>query len=702
VPFESKGDLVDIGAAVGLEANSIAYLAAVVEPVAAGRALAALASDDAVKVWLNGKPVHENWVLRAAALDQDLVALDLHAGANTLLVKVLNAAGDWAFAARVLGPKGAGERLWEAARDDELSALRTILESAPGVDVNGSSRFGLTAWQAARLFGSADSAALLADRGADTRRPLPEPGSVIDAMLTAATDGRTPGAAVLVSRKGQVVLEKGYGYASLEHGAKVTPRTKFRIGSVTKQFTAAAVLRLQEMGKLSVEDPLSKYRPDFPRGSEVTLRHLLTHTSGIHSYTSKPDLPRISLLPTTTEEHIRSFQNDAYDFDPGARWSYSNSGYFLLGAIVEKVSGRSYADFLREQFFDPLGMKDTGVHTADAILDGAATGYAQQGSALRRAPDWNMSVAGAAGALYSTVEDLARWNDAVFGGKVLSEASLAAAFTPVQAGSTPPGEEGYGYGWGIGRVRGVRQISHDGGLPGFVSHLSRYPDEGLTVAVLVNSAPPPPGLAPGPIGRAIAQLYLADRMEPRRRPAAVSLPAEALERFVGRYDYGNAVLAVTREGDRLFAQLTGQPRLEIFPSGPRAFFWKAVEARVEFVQDANGRVIKAVHYQGPVPLEAPRMDEPPAPTLDPAVLDAYVGRYDYGGGAVILTVTREDGQLFAQLTGQPRFQIFQSSEDQFSWKVVPAKITFVRDSSGKVTGGIHEQGGQRLNVPKMP
>jgi hypothetical protein len=301
-----------------------------------------------------------------------------------------------------------------------------------------------------------------------------------------------------------------------------------------------------------------------------------------------------------------------------------------------------------------------------------------------------MSVAGAAGALYSTVEDLARWNDAVFGGKVLSQASLAAAFAPVQVGSSPPGEDGYG--WNIG---------HGGGLPGFVSHLARYPDDGLTVAVLVNSAPPPPGLDPDQIGRAIAQLYLADRMEPRRRPAAVSLPPEALERFVGRYDYGNAVLTVTREGDRLFARLGGQPRFEVFPSGPNEFFWKAVEARVEFVSDESGRVIKAIHHQGPAPLEAPRIEETSVVKLEPLMLDAYVGRYDYGGGTVIMTVTREGDHLFAQLTGQPRFEIFPSSQTEFSWKVVPAKITFVKDATGRVTGGIHEQGGRRLNVPKI-
>jgi hypothetical protein len=312
-----------------------------------------------------------------------------------------------------------------------------------------------------------------------------------------------------------------------------------------------------------------------------------------------------------------------------------------------------------------------------------------------------MSGAGGAGALYSTVEDLGRWNESVFGGKVLSKESLEAAFAPVRVGSAPPGDEGYGYGWSVGRVRGLQEIGHGGGLPGFASQLSRYPSEDLTVVVLANASPPVPEVFPGPIARDVAQLYLADRMEERRRPPAIALAPEALERFVGRYDYRTAVLTVTREGNRLFAQLAGQPRFEIFPSSENEFFWKVVDARVRFVTDESGRVTRAVHYQGPSPLEAPRLEEQAVVSLAPEALDAYVGRYDYGGGKVVLTVTREGTHLFAQLTDQPRFEIYPASPTEFRWKVVDAKVTFVKDASGKVTGGIHEQGGRRFEAPKL-
>jgi CubicO group peptidase (beta-lactamase class C family) len=278
---------------------------------------------------------------------------------------------------------------------------------------------------------------------------------------------------------------------------------------------------------------------------------------------------------------------------------------------------------LKAQFFEPLGMKDTGVHTNDAILDHEATGYSQDGAVLKKALNWDMSRAGAAGSLYSTVGDLARWNDAVFGGKVLSEVSLKAAFTPAKVGAAQePPEEGYGYGWVVSKFRGLATIAHGGGLNGFLSSLSRYPAERVNVVVLVNAADPPPGLDPGELARDLAQIFLADKMTAQRTPKAVTLSPAALEAFVGRYAYGNAVLTVTREGGRLFAQLTGQGRLEIFAQSENEFFWRVVDAQVRFVKDEHGRVVKAIHHQGSSTFEAPRLAEPAKVELAPEKPDA--------------------------------------------------------------------------------
>lgn len=255
------------------------------------------------------------------------------------------------------------------------------------------------------------------------------PSEKADALLSGLIQTNDPGVAVLVVQNGKILFEKGYGLADLEHHVPVTPQTIFRIGSVTKQFTATAILKLQEEGRLSINDKLSKYIPDFPRGDEVTLRELMNHTSGIHDYVPN-DLSTIA-KPTTIEAMIKEIEKHPYDFDPGTQWRYDNAGYTLLGYIVEKVSGQSYGDFLRQNLFQPLGMTNTGVYRTHLGLSHEALGYSLGTKGFEPAfyidPSWN----GGDGALYSTVEDLYRWNEGIFNGRVLDAASLSAAFTPV-------------------------------------------------------------------------------------------------------------------------------------------------------------------------------------------------------------------------------------------------------------------------------
>jgi len=699
--LQAKGETVDLKEGKAEADFMVAYAWAEVEMPKAAAVLFGLGSDDAVKVWLNGKVAHENWIARPLQPDDDLVELKFQPGKNQLLLKVQNVQGDWSFACRWLDKDELQKRLMTAAGRGDLDTLAKL--ATHGVNVNAR-RFGVTPLQAARLHGQKEAADFLLGKGADPKAEMPPLDKVVDAIFGELIKTNWPGVAVLVAKEGKVLFKKGYGLASLEHGVPVTPQTKFRIGSITKQFTAAAILKLQEEGKLSVEDKLTKYIPDFPRGDEVTIRHLLTHTSGIHSYTSKPDFMDTARVPVKAEDLIKSFKNDPYDFDPGKKWAYNNSGFFLLGYIIEKVSGQSYGDFLREKFFAPLGMKDTGVHEATDIYPHEAYGYAYQGGQLKKALNWDMSRAGGAGALYSTVEDLYLWNEAVFNGKALSPESLKSAFTPVLTAQDEqkPKDEGYGYGWAIAKLRGLQEISHGGGLQGFVSFLLRLPKEHFTVVVLANSAPAVPGVDTGGLAHELAQLHLGDKMEVRVRPAVLKgVSAQTLEAYVARYDYGGAVLTVTRDGDRLFAQLTGQPKREIFPSSETNFFWKVVEAEVTFVKDANGKVTKAIHRQGGQTLHAPRLEDIQEVKLSPAALDAVVGKYDYGQGKSILTVTREGERLFAQLTGQPRVEIFAKSETNFFWKVANARVTFVKDERGKVIKAIHEQGLAKFEAPKL-
>lgn len=700
--------LLDLGSALGLRDDVIAYAYSeftvpATEP-ATTRLPLGLGSDDGIRVWLNGQMIHENWIGRAARLEDDLVYVDLNPGLNRMLIKIHNRQGPWGLICRRLGPVTFGKQMISAAHSGDLARLRQLHEL--GATLDHQSPTGLTPALVARLRGQQAVVAFLDEMGIDVSAPLPDPASLVEARFSALFKSNGPGAAVLVARDGIVLFEKGYGLADIGNQVPVTTETRFRIGSVTKQFAAAAILKLQEDNRLHLTNTLSQYFPDYPRGEEVTLHHLLTHTSGIRSYTSQPGFTDKVTGAIRPEALIESFRNEPFDFNPGERWLYNNSGYFLLGAIIEKVSGQPWGEYLRQTWFDSLQMPNTGVHEATEILDREAYGYAYEGGRMTKALNWNMSWAGAAGALYSTVGDLYRWNEAVFSHRLLTESSLAAAFTPVKtkeesANSAEPKDTGYGYGWGIDTFRGLKQISHGGGLQGFVSYLLRLPEANFTAVVLVNAAPPPPGVNPGELARDLAEFYLPDVLAPRSQPRIdATVTGEALAALEGRYDYGSAFLEVTRDGNRLFAQLTGQPKHEIFPKSSTNFFWKVVEAEITFIKDDQGKVTEARHQQGGQTLRAPKVPNAPSIAVPAEVLERYVGRYDYGGGAV-LTVTHEGTRLFAQLTGQPRFEIFPRSETEFHWKVVPAQVTFVKDAQGQVSKVIHQQAGNRFEAPRL-
>ncbi|SPE60814.1 Beta-lactamase (modular protein) [Verrucomicrobia bacterium] len=702
-PVESKADIVDLNAGGPEKDFAIAYAWAEIDMPAKAKGLLGVGSDDAVKVWLNGKVALEKWTTRISQPDDDIVPVEFEKGKNRLLLKIQNVRGGWGFVCRLMGQEAQAQKLvpmvWNQPDPESIKALLDL-----GLDVNSRGRTGLSAWQVARFCGEKEVADLLASRGADTKAPKPSIEQVAAGTASSLVKEDSPGLAVLIAQDGKILFEKGYGLADVAHHVPITPETKFRIGSITKQFTAAAILKLQEQGKLSVKDKLSKYIPDFPRGDEVTLHHLLTHTSGIHSYTSHPGFLEKVTKPTKTEEIIESIKKDPYDFDPGKKWLYDNSGFLLLGYIVEKVSAENYGDFLRENFFQPLGMTNTGVYRNGTHLDHEALGYEYGDGKFTNGLDWDMSWAGGAGALYSTVEDLYRWNEGMFSGKVISQASLKAAFTPVQTEENKSDhlEDGYGYGLSIAMFRGAQEISHGGGLNGFSSFLLRVPREHLTVVVLANALPGQPGLEPGGMAQRAVEFCVGERLDPRPvfKPNQ-TVSAKSFDALVGRYDYGGPIMTVTKEGDHLFAQLSGQPRFEIFPRSETEFFWKVADAQVTFVKDNQGKVIKAIHHQNGNTLNAPRLADLRETKVDAASLDAVTGKYDYGEGKAILAVTREGDQVFAQMTGQPKFEIFPKSDNEFFWKVVEAQVTFVKDDKGKVIKAVHHQAGQTLEAPKI-
>jgi CubicO group peptidase (beta-lactamase class C family) len=691
----STDDVTDLDALHNKADFAFAYALAEIQSDSAKRTFLAVGSDDGIKVWHNGKLVHDNWVGRGVVPDQDIVSIDLIKGSNQILIKVQDWAGGWGFTARLLGKKDYTEKLIDGARRGDIDQVNLFL--AAGADVNGKGLTGLTALDVAKISGRDEVAELLKKKGA-TENKVPSGEVLVDQIYQPFPDKLSSGVAVLISKDGKIIYKKGFGYSDIPAKKPVTTITKFRIGSITKQFTASGILKLQEEGKLSVTDKLSKYFPDFPRGNEVTIHHLLTHTSGIHSYTGKSDFIERVVKPVTNEELLTYFIKDEYDFNPGERYQYNNSGYFLLGYIIEKVSGKSYGQYLKETFFVPLQMNNTGVHTSTLKLDNEAKGYTKENGAYKLSPNWDMSWAGGAGALYSTVEDLFTWNEAVFNGKVLTKPSIEAAFTPVllNNGKIPDGTR-YGYGWGLDSYRGEEMIGHSGGLHGFISQLARYPEDNMTVVILTNISPPEAHLNPN----LIAECFLWEKMDKQKSFVAQTNDNVNVKIYEGRYDFKNgAVMTITSEGNNLFAQLSGQQKFPIFPSGPDEYFWKVVEARIKFEKNEKGEVSLGHFEQGTYKVDVVKIPDVAIVKLDPVVYKGYTGKYDYGDN-LIITVSEEQGRIFAQATNQPKFEIFPTSEKEFVVKEINAKVTFVKETDGKISKMIVDMAGQKKDAPKV-
>jgi CubicO group peptidase (beta-lactamase class C family) len=393
---------------------------------------------------------------------------------------------------------------------------------------------------------------------------------------------------VLVVRDKTVLLEKGYGSANLEWDIPNSPTTKFRLGSITKQFTAASILLLEERGKLNINDPVKKYMADAPPAwDKVTIYNLLTHTSGIPSFTGFPDYESTEATPTTPEKLVARFRDKPLEFQPGEKFAYDNSGYVLLGYLIEKVSGQTYAQFVQENIFTPLQMKDSGYDSNSAIIMHRASGYSNGKEGIENAGFIHMTIPFAAGSLYSTVEDLARWEQGLFGGKVLSPASLQKMTTPFK--------ENYAFGLAVSTANGHKLIEHGGGIEGFNTHLAYYPDDKLIVVVLGNLQ----GDAPGGIAHKLAAVAHGETVVLASERKEVTVAPALLASYVGTYELSPAfALVMTLEGGQLMTQATGQGKLPLYAESETKFFLKAVDAQVEFVKNEKGEVTGLVLHQG--------------------------------------------------------------------------------------------------------
>jgi CubicO group peptidase (beta-lactamase class C family) len=417
-------------------------------------------------------------------------------------------------------------------------------------------------------------------------RPGVEDLARMEQVIQSYVQNRTFMGTVLVAKGPDVLLSKGYGSANVEWEIPNTPATKFRLGSITKQFTAASILLLEERGKLSTADPIKKHMPDAPAAWDaVTIHHLLTHTSGIPNFTSLPDYATLKYGNTPVEKTIAAFKDKPLDFAVGERMAYSNSGYLVLGHVIEKLSGGAYAAFVQDNIFTPLGMKDSGYDSNTRMIPRRAAGYVSGPGGLANAGYVHMSVPHAAGALYSTTEDMLKWEQGLFGGKLLSAASLQKM--------TTPNKSDYAYGLVVRAPNGRKQVWHNGGIDGFNTSMAYYPDTQFTIVVLGNVNGP----VPDQLAAQLGALAHGDPVILRSERKEIPLPAAAAN-YVGVYEMAPGItMTISLTGGKLYGQMTGQGQIEMFAESETAFFVKVVDAQFDFVS-AGGAVTHLVLHQG--------------------------------------------------------------------------------------------------------
>ncbi|ULQ53855.1 serine hydrolase [Flavihumibacter fluvii] len=394
---------------------------------------------------------------------------------------------------------------------------------------------------------------------------------------------------VLVAINGEVLLDKGYGWQDIVAATANTPQTQYQVGSVTKQFTTAVIMKLQEQGKLKVTDKLSKYFPDYPKGDSITIEQLMTHTSGIYNYTNDENFMKNEVTkPHNQDEIIALFKNKPLDFSPGKNWSYSNSGYCLLGYIIEKVTGKPYEKNVREIIFQPTEMSSSGFDFTHLNGASKATGYLQySGKTSPLAPIVDSSVSFSAGAIYSTTNDLYKWTKAVMAQKIIRPESWKSSLTPKL--------HNYGYGWAVDSLEGQLSFQHGGGIHGFNSNLVILPDQKISIVLLSNVNTP----MLGEITKSLADILLDKPYTLPGERKAIDVAEKTLQELVGEYKFTpDFIITTTVENGKIYAQATNQPKFELFCEKPDLYFLKVVEAQLEFKRDATGKVDQLILHQG--------------------------------------------------------------------------------------------------------
>ena len=513
-----------------------------------------------------------------------------------------------------------------------------------------------------------------------------------------ASDG--PGVTVLVARGNQLLYKGARGAASIELGVPMQPDHLLRIGSVTKQFAAATLLKQIDEGKARFDDPLAKFLPDYPNGANITLLQLLNHTSGVKSYTG---IAGYMVNPIrrdlTTAELIKEFKDLRADFAPGEKWAYNNSGYVLLGAVVEAISGKSWHQTLDEALLKPSQITTVRFEAGDQLFKGMARGYTLNGQGqVAPAGLLSMTQPHAAGALIGNAEGLWRWNQALHGGKLISKASYERMTTP----EGPAKPRNYGFGIGTGSLRDQPQLSHGGGIHGFASLLNYLPTSQTTVVILRNSDGP--GLNMDLVARKLAAFAIG---EPFAEPKPVAVPAEQLKSAEGVYAREDKQTRTLRVKDGVLqSQRSGGGVAALVPLGKDRFAFAESLSELQLERGADGKVAAVRVFnngESKGELWALSGELPPERavlTLSAAQMEALVGEYSAPQFSIKVFID-DKGRLLGQAPGQPSFELMASTPRQAHVPQVGAQLDFSA-GEGKATSVTLTQGGQTLVMPRKP
>jgi CubicO group peptidase (beta-lactamase class C family) len=408
----------------------------------------------------------------------------------------------------------------------------------------------------------------------------------MDQVIQSYVSNGTFAGSVLVARGSDVIVSKGYGLANVEWNVPSSPSARFKVASITKQFTAAAILLLEERGRLKIDDLVKTHLPEAPATwDRMTLFHLLTHTAGFPGLPPTGRQPPVESADGTVAGFVTALMQRPLESQPGERFNYTNSGYLVLGHLIQKLTGQSYETFIRENIFTPLGMKDSGLDSP-AVISRRAGSYTVTPNGLVNASQASdRIVPNTAAGLYSTTEDLLRWQNGLYGGKVISKASLQKMTTPFKGD--------YGLGVYIRTVDGRRAATHGGGAPPF-ANLTYFFDRGVSVFVLGNLSVAPSAQIAGYLGA----LAHGDTVQLMSEKKAITLAPSVLARYAGVYEFAGRTMTIRVEGGQLAAQPGGGPALTLLAESETRFFNRDINVVVEFVPDGAGNVAELVVHQG--------------------------------------------------------------------------------------------------------